>query len=87
MCGGQAGGLRGIAAGQGENRDRRDGYWSEGLALRERSCAQGDGGQCYLAAGSYERGEGVARDTQRARELWRRGCTLGVRVACEKVGR
>ena len=50
----------------------------------ERGCNLGDGESCHALATAYQKGNGVARNANRAKELDKRACDLGFAAACPK---
>jgi TPR repeat protein len=53
--------------------------------LYERSCKLGHPGGCYNQALLLEAGRGVARDANRARDLYASICNAGSGTACERA--
>jgi TPR repeat protein len=51
--------------------------------LYDRACRLGNPSGCNNLGILLAEGHGVKRDAQRARQVWRRACELGHRVACE----
>lgn len=48
-------------------------------------CARRSGVACERLGDAYARGRGVKRDTTKAQELYRQGCDIGQRTACQKM--
>jgi TPR repeat protein len=65
-------------AGQPSNR-------AHALELLELACDRGDAGGCGAAADGYRRGDVVRINLPKARALYGRACTGGVRSACDYV--
>ena len=51
----------------------------------EKACDLGAGEGCRMAAVAYHRGELVARDARRARELAQKGCVAGDQPSCDML--
>ena len=58
---------------------------ARGTALYERSCANGEGLHCQVAAFRYGNGLGALVDPARAHDLLTQACELGVVGACEAL--
>jgi TPR repeat protein len=74
--------------GEGVPLDAKKGEAYYALAAKRyvAACEAASGFDCTGAAGLYDDGAGVARDTARADELYGRACQLGDRLGCERSG-
>jgi serine/threonine protein kinase len=52
------------------------------LALFSKACDADNVGGCSVLASNYEKGEGVEKDTEKARQLWVRVCALQHEAEC-----
>ena len=55
-----------------------------GIKITKRACDLGDALGCNFLAFSYEQGKGVKKNIIRARQLFRKACKAGSKVACKK---
>jgi len=59
---------------------------TDGDAVLQEPCDQGDGASCFMLGSLYYGGQGVSRDFARAATLFQQSCTAGFTRGCGQLG-
>jgi serine/threonine protein kinase len=61
-------------------------HFLEAARAFEKACEAGNGRGCYNLGRLYEKGQGVERDSEKARSYYRQACEKGYQRGCRKQG-
>jgi len=69
-----------------EDDSRAKELYAEGLSIDSKDCNAGNLLLCDLVATEYEKGiDGVTRDTEKARQFFRKACSIGSKLSCDTL--